>query len=49
MRPTLPLVVIAGVSEAIRNRLKPLDGFVARAPLRRRFAFVAGSDGSAVS
>jgi hypothetical protein len=45
MRPTLPLVVIAGVSEAIQ----PLDGFVARAPLRRRFAFVAGSDGSAVS
>jgi hypothetical protein len=39
--------VIASASEAIQNRAKGLDCFVAIAPLRKRFAFVAGNDDNA--
>ena len=45
MRSTLTLLVIASVSEAIQNRPKTLDCFVAFAPLRKRLPFVAGNDG----
>ena len=40
-----PIIVIASASEAIQNCPKTLDCFVAFAPLRKRFAFVAGNDG----
>ena len=46
---TLPLVVIASVSEAIQICSKTLDCLVAAAPLRKRSAFVGGNDGSVVS
>jgi hypothetical protein len=36
--------VIASASEAIQQRKKDLDCFVAYASLRKRFAFVAGND-----
>jgi hypothetical protein len=42
---TLALVVIASADEAFQNHSKTLDCFVARAPVRKRFAFVAGNDG----
>jgi len=41
----MSLVVIASASEAIQNYSKTLDCFVAHAPVRKRFAFVAGNDG----
>jgi hypothetical protein len=44
MRWTLPIVVIASVSEAIQNFPNTSDCFGAIAPLRKRFAFVAGND-----
>jgi hypothetical protein len=34
--------VIASASEAIHGKEERVDCFVARAPLRKRFAFVAG-------
>jgi hypothetical protein len=44
------LVVIASDSEAIQSSGgKILDCFVASAPLRKRFAFVAGNDDVVVS
>ena len=49
MSSTLPLVVIASVSEAIQKFPNTLDCFVAFAALRKRFAFVAGNDASVVS
>jgi hypothetical protein len=41
--------VIASDSEAIQFAVEILDRFVAFAPLRKRFAFVAGDDGAPAS
>jgi hypothetical protein len=37
--------VIASAGEAIQGQGSNMDCFVAIAPLRKRFAFVAGNDG----
>jgi hypothetical protein len=44
MRPSLPLLVIASLGEAIQNCSKTRNCFVAFTPLRKRLAFVAGND-----
>jgi hypothetical protein len=48
LSPAILVSVIASASKAIRNvnRGDGLDCFVACAPLRKRFAFVAGNDAS---
>ncbi|SHN79954.1 hypothetical protein SAMN05444170_4170 [Bradyrhizobium erythrophlei] len=45
----MPPAVIASDSEAIQSYSLALDCFVACAPVRKRFAFVAGNDGSVAS
>jgi len=45
----LPLGVIAVVGEAIQDCSKARDCCVACAPWHKRFAFVAGNDGSVLS
>jgi hypothetical protein len=42
----MPKAVITSAREAIQGQEGRMDCFVARAPLRNRFAFVAGNDES---
>ena len=40
------IVIASEAKQSIVPQWRKLDGFVAYAPLRKRFAFVAGNDGA---
>jgi hypothetical protein len=41
----LAFVIASEAKQSVSPRKERMDCFVARAPLRKRFAFVAGNDG----